>query len=118
MEKRLRKWTADGGPSWWCPQKCCAFCDKCQTVFWDYTNGPYLCFCDLDLDPNESGGYAGKCESFVEEDESDAVYAIGVYDTGVVKLVYSTEEELETLKAMYPNDDCPDDLPCPPPPKP
>ena len=43
---------------------------------------------------------------------------MGIYDTGVLKLKYETEEELETLKAMYPNDDCQDDgWPCPPPPK-
>ena len=40
------------------------------------------------------------------------------YDTGIMKLQYDTEEELMILKAMYPNDDCPDDLPCPPPPLP
>ena len=39
-----------------------------------------------------------------------------VYDTGILKLEYETEEELMILKAMYPNDDCTDDLPCPPPP--
>lgn len=39
-----------------------------------------------------------------------------VYDTRIMKLEYENEDELRTLQAMYPNDDCPDDLPCPPPP--
>ena len=39
------------------------------------------------------------------------------YNTGVMELMYETEEELIMLKGMYPNDDCNDCLPCPPPPK-
>lgn len=37
------------------------------------------------------------------------------YDTGILKLEYENEDELRILQAMHPNDDCPDDLPCPPP---
>ena len=66
-EECTRKWTSYAGESWWCPPKCCVFCDNCNDIVWDYTNGPYLCFCDLDMDPNESGGYEGKCDSFKEE---------------------------------------------------
>lgn len=65
-----RLWTSDAGPSWWCPPKACVFCDHCKDIFWDYTNGPYMIFCDIDLDPNE-GGYEGKCGSFVEEGDGD-----------------------------------------------
>ena len=24
----------------------CLSCKNCSDVFWDYTNGPYLCFCE------------------------------------------------------------------------
>ena len=35
------------------PDKCCAFCKHCTDIFYDYTNGPYLFFCDIDLNPSE-----------------------------------------------------------------
>lgn len=35
------------------PDKCCAFCNHCSDFFYDYTNGPYLFACDLDLKPSE-----------------------------------------------------------------
>lgn len=41
---------------------------------------------------------------------------MGTYDTGVLKVEYENEKELVMLMAMYPNEDCLDDLPCPPPP--
>lgn len=66
-EECTRKWTSDAGASWWCPPKACMFCDHCTDIWWDYTNGPYMVGCDLDLDPNESGGYEGNCDSFKEE---------------------------------------------------
>lgn len=63
-----REWTPQGGgPTWLCPPKACMFCDHCSDIYWDYTNGPYLCFCNLDIDPN-TGGYEGKCDSFIEEE--------------------------------------------------
>ena len=66
-EECTRTWTSDAGASWRCPPKACMFCDHCTDVWWDYTNGPYMVSCDLKLDPNESGGYEGKCEQFIEE---------------------------------------------------
>ena len=41
---------------------------------------------------------------------------MATYNTGIANIEYETEEELKILMAVYPNDDCPDDLPCPPPP--
>lgn len=35
------------------PDKCCAFCKHCPDFFYDYTNGPYLFCCDLDLEPRK-----------------------------------------------------------------
>ena len=35
-----------------------------------------------------------------------------IYDTGIMKLKYETEEELRILQGMYPNEG----FPCPPPP--
>lgn len=49
------------------PSRACLFCDRCSDVFWDYTHGPYMFFCDAGMDT--SVGAEGRCEGFVEEDE-------------------------------------------------
>lgn len=33
------------------PEKHCVFCTHCTDVYWDFTNGPYLCFCELYTEP-------------------------------------------------------------------
>ena len=47
-----------------CPEKACVFCDHCTDVFWDYTNGPYMVFCDISADTEK--GFVGHCELFEE----------------------------------------------------
>ena len=34
------------------PDKHCVFCSHCSDVFYDYSNGPYLCLCTKDNDTN------------------------------------------------------------------
>ena len=63
--------TPFGQPRFWCPEKSCVFCKNCTDVIWDYTNGPYMFFCEKDpLAEREltEKGYAGECEEF-EDDE-------------------------------------------------
>ena len=43
----------------------CFFCDHCTDIWFDYTNGPYMFYCDIDK--NTAEGIAGKCKSFIEE---------------------------------------------------
>lgn len=57
------------------PPTSCFFCKHLTDVFWDYTNGPYLFFCDVDhdvdgncLDKTESG-LIGQCREFEEATE-------------------------------------------------
>ena len=50
------------------PDRSCLFCDHCTDVFWDYTNGPYMFFCDRGEDTDD--GARGNCKSF-EEMKSD-----------------------------------------------
>lgn len=45
------------------PDNCCLFCKHCTDVFWDYTNGPYMFFCELG-----HGNYM-ECGAFEEDDE-------------------------------------------------
>lgn len=52
--------------------KDCIFCKHCNTI-WDYTNGPFLIFCDKDR-PECSEAHSPDehtCELFEEEGESD-----------------------------------------------
>ena len=50
------------------PDKSCLFCDHCTDVFWDYTNGPYMFFCECK--ENTDDGTCGNCNAF-EEMKSD-----------------------------------------------
>ena len=44
----MRYFQLKGGPVIKCKNdKDCLFCDHCTDIFWDYTNGPYMIFCDL-----------------------------------------------------------------------
>lgn len=47
------------------PPTCCLFCSHCSDVFWDFTHGPYMFFCDAGADTEE--GIRGRCNSFNEE---------------------------------------------------
>lgn len=44
----------------------CVFCDHCDAVFWDYTNGIYMVGCDADHDAS-----IRHCPYFKETKEDD-----------------------------------------------
>lgn len=48
------------------PSTSCLFCEHCDDVFWDYSNGPYMFICDACADT--SAGAMGSCGAFVEEE--------------------------------------------------
>ena len=48
-----------------CPATSCGFCDHCESVFWDYTNGIYMIICGIDEDVEK--GAVGECECFEEK---------------------------------------------------
>jgi len=48
----------------------CFFCRHCTDIFFDYTHGPYMFMCELDLDVDL--GLQGKCDGFEEDDEGSA----------------------------------------------
>ena len=53
----------------WAPERACLFCKKCSDFIWDYTNGPYMFFCDEDEDGEKDlteKGAIGKCDVFEE----------------------------------------------------
>lgn len=48
---KLYKYDYDSGRlSVYCKEGSCLICSHCTDVLWDYTNGPYMAFCELDLE--------------------------------------------------------------------
>lgn len=45
------------------PEKHCVFCKHCTDIYWDFTNGPYMCFCELYTEPMK------EMECFEEDEE-------------------------------------------------
>lgn len=49
-------------------KRSCFFCTHLTDLFWDYSNGPYMFFCDVLLERRECSpgkfGLDGKCPSF------------------------------------------------------
>ena len=56
-----------GGRRYFCDDRCCLFCSHCTDVFYDYTNGIYLLFCNIEKDTER--GWEGKCDFFEEDEE-------------------------------------------------
>ena len=65
-----RWYQIDGGPKVGAHKHSCLFCKHLRDIFWDYTNGPYMLFCDLnDGYDNIKASFEGKCPMYVEDDE-------------------------------------------------
>lgn len=47
----------------------CFFCKHCYDIFYDYINGPYMFFCDLEGEDQSQEGIQGKCNNFKEDEE-------------------------------------------------
>lgn len=60
----MKIYRCDNGKYYGGPQKSYIFCRHCTDVFWDYTNGPYMFICELELEPHED------CNDF-EDDPND-----------------------------------------------
>lgn len=59
----MRIFKCKNGLEYQCPDTACVFCDHCLDMFYDYTHGPYLIFCELpDYDCHNGAG----CEHFKE----------------------------------------------------
>ena len=62
--KNMRIFKCENGFEYKCPDTACVFCDHCTDIFYDYTHGPYLMFCDVpDHDCHNGAG----CELFKED---------------------------------------------------
>lgn len=47
------------------PENSCLFCNHCTDIFWDYTHGIYMTYCDNEKDIKI--GAKGECKYFEEE---------------------------------------------------
>lgn len=70
-------WTRSDGHKYIARSNSCFFCKHCTDIFWDYTNGPYMFFCDEmksgikedECEYNDQlieNGLSGNCELFKE----------------------------------------------------
>jgi hypothetical protein len=46
-------------------ERSCFFCKHCTDIFYDYTHGPYLLFCDIDCDIESA--FKGQCDKFEDD---------------------------------------------------
>ena len=50
------------------PPTSCFFCARCTDIWFDFTNGPYMFWCEADRDVE--AGLKGECAWFVEDRET------------------------------------------------
>lgn len=62
-KENMIPWVCENGRVYMVFKNSCVLC-KHHDYIWDYTNGPYMFMCDLDLDPKD--GLAGECIRFEE----------------------------------------------------
>ena len=67
-QKDFIEYICSNGKTYMIPPKSCLVCKYCPGVFCDYTNGPYMVFCNKYGDVNNELGLKGKCKDFVGED--------------------------------------------------
>ena len=73
------------------PSNYCVFCEKCTDIFWDYSNGPYMCMCD------DQHQYEDGCEYFVE-DKSIESPDYDIQDNKVI--VFFSEEQKRQIDIL------------------
>lgn len=51
-----------------CKEGSCLICEFCDCVIWDYTNGPYMAICELELEMETCNKFslAKGCEKYVQ----------------------------------------------------
>ena len=56
-----RLWECENGKVYEFADSHCVFCKHCTDILWDYTNGPYCFFCELDKK------FVGGCDGFEDD---------------------------------------------------
>lgn len=68
---RVKLFKCANGHLYKCPENSCVFCIHCTDIFYDYSHGPYMAFCDLDKDESSEYNYFENCKHFEEDPECD-----------------------------------------------
>lgn len=59
----MKEFKCANGKVYKVPDNHCLFCEHCTDILYDYTNGPYMCFCELNYENSGDGA----CKHFSEE---------------------------------------------------
>lgn len=43
---KMKPWKSECGITWLVPENYCVFCKHCTDIYFDFTHGPYMCFCE------------------------------------------------------------------------
>ena len=71
----IKLYRCDNGHLYKLHDKSCLFCSHCTDVFYDYSNGPYMAFCELNIEDSSDGNLEELCEHFKEDPEDpDIIY--------------------------------------------
>jgi hypothetical protein len=47
MDNSKKPFECESGIVYNMPSNHCVFCGHCTDIFYDYSNGPYMCICDI-----------------------------------------------------------------------
>lgn len=63
------------------PYRSCFFCKKCTDIWWDYSNGPYMTYCEEVEDTDY--GAVGQCEYYEDDGQPVIPWKKGGNDESV-----------------------------------
>lgn len=99
MEKSKQDYifVCENGKTYGIPKdtKCCLICKHCKDIWYDYMNGPYMFFCNLNEDTNE----CMNCNSFELQDGTMTIeeYEEKVNSSEYIEKQKRIEEEFNRL---------------------
>ena len=60
----MKHFQCDSGRVYELPDQACVFCKFCTDIFWDYSHGIYMLYCDADQPAREFGNVPCICKHF------------------------------------------------------
>ena len=68
----MKIYHCDNGNCYTGPQRSCLFCKHCTDLFWDYTHGPYMFYCELGPVPVP----CEDCDSFQDDPDDPNIMEV------------------------------------------
>lgn len=91
-----RLYECDSGKVYYMPERHCVFCKHCETIWYDYTNGPYMFGCEFNTE-DECLDY-DSCGRF---EDNGYVFDEKEYMDRLSKLIIAKKQE-QDFSEMYP----------------